>query len=228
MHCPQPVWRAISVFLKFPPSTAGAELSEYVLLEQDLRSEACGHARISKRVTTKRQARCLSLSYQVCNIHQLGNLAAVNRVPSVLQLFLSFCVLSSFTAVYQITRKSAEFFPQQTSEAGQVIQSRHKNAQPMADNAMHMSMQMTFEASTSVTLWLKQWHNHSWTSYVFSCAGLVALCLIHEALSTYRRQFHEDFVGGPKGSQYERFSPQTPRSDSLNETAAAAVDSPKQ
>ena len=173
-------------------------------------------------------AKHLSSSCQACDVHRLGNLAAVNRIPSVLQLFLSFCVLSSFTAVYQITRKSAQFFPQQTSEASQARQHQRKYAQPMEDSAMHMSMQMTFEASTSVTLWLKQWHTHSWTTYMFSCAGLVALCLIHEALSTYRRQFHEDFVGGQKGSQYERFSPQTPRSDSLNETASAATGTPKQ
>ena len=71
-------------------------------------------------------------------------------------------------------------------------------------------MQMTFEASTAVTLWLKQWHTHSRGTYFVSCVGLVALCLLHEALSAFRTRFHEDFVGNQKGSQYETFAPQTP------------------
>ena len=62
---------------------------------------------------------------------------------------------------------------------------------------MHMSMQMSFEASTAVTLWLKQWHTHSWGSYLLSCAGLLALCLLHEVLNAYRNNFHQQYVSSP-------------------------------
>lgn len=49
----------------------------------------------------------------------------------------------------------------------------------------HMSMQMTFEASTSATLWFSSWHFMGW-SYWGSCVGLFLFCLLHEFLTTYR------------------------------------------
>ena len=72
------------------------------------------------------------------------------------------------------------------------------------DNAMHMSMQMSFEASTAVTLWFKQWHTHSLGTYLLSCAGLVALCLLHEILHAYRNAFHEQYVTPKAQSEYDR------------------------
>ena len=127
-----------------------------------------------------------------------------------MQLFLLFCVISSCTLVLQITRHSTELYSESNREQPSSPNKHHEHFTPMADTAMHMSMQMTFEASTAVTLWLKQWHTHSWGSYFVSCIGLVTLCLLHEALSAFRNQFHEDFVGSQKSSQYETFAPQTP------------------
>ena len=49
----------------------------------------------------------------------------------------------------------------------------------------HMSMQMTFEASTSATLWFSSWHFMGW-SYWASLVGLFLFCLLHELLTTYR------------------------------------------
>lgn len=69
---------------------------------------------------------------------------------------------------------------------------------------MHMSMQMSFEASTAVTLWLKQWHTQGWGSYMLSCGGLVALCLIHEILHAYRSSFHQQYVSNSQDLQYDR------------------------
>ena len=72
------------------------------------------------------------------------------------------------------------------------------------DNAMHMSMQMSFEASTAVTLWFKQWHTHTLGTYLLSCGGLIVLCLFHEILHAYRNSFHEQYVNGPGEAQYDR------------------------
>lgn len=68
---------------------------------------------------------------------------------------------------------------------------------------MHMSMQMSFEASTAVTLWLKQWHTHSWGSYLLTCLALVGLCLLHELLNAYRTTFHQQYVSAP-AAEYDR------------------------
>ena len=123
---------------------------------------------------------------------------------------LLVCVVSTCTVVWQILRHSGDLFPDRSRGPTSTDSAAHNRNTAMADNAMHMSMQMTFEASTAVTLWLKQWHTHSRGTYFVSCVGLVALCLLHEALSAFRNQFHEDFVGKQKGSQYETFAPQTP------------------
>lgn len=138
------------------------------------------------------------------------NLAGPARVRSVLQLFLLFCVVSTCTVVYSITYQPGESVTTSSHEHTYPVKEHHAYTKPMADNAMHMSMQMSFEASTAVTLWLKQWHTHGWGSYFVSCVGLIALCLLHEALSAFRTQFHEDFVGNSKNAQYDTFAPQTP------------------
>lgn len=69
---------------------------------------------------------------------------------------------------------------------------------------MHMSMQMSFEASTAVTLWFKQWHTHTLGTYLLSCGGLIVLCLLHEILHAYRNSFHEQYVSRPGEAQYDR------------------------
>ena len=68
---------------------------------------------------------------------------------------------------------------------------------------MRMTMQMSFEASKTVTLWLKQWHTNSWSSYLLSCFALVGLCLLHEVLNAYRTSFHQQYVSSP-AAEYDR------------------------
>lgn len=88
-----------------------------------------------------------------------------------------------------------------------------------SDNAMHMSMQMSFEASTAVTLWFQQWHTHSLGTYLLSCGGLIALCLFHEILNAYRNYFHEQYVNGSGQAQYDRLqTPVAPEVESSSNT----------
>ena len=55
---------------------------------------------------------------------------------------------------------------------------------------MHMmTMQMTFELSDNVTLWLSSWHIRGPWLYAASCIGLFLLCILQEALTSYRAQF---------------------------------------
>lgn len=97
---------------------------------------------------------------------------------------------------------------------------------------MHMSMQMSFEASTAVTLWLKQWHTHSWGTYLLSCAGLLALCIFHEVLNAYRNNFHQQFVSNAQGTEYDRLQAPAELTEddasskrSLSPTSARAIHS---
>lgn len=52
-----------------------------------------------------------------------------------------------------------------------------------------MMMQMTFELSDNVTLWLSSWHIRGPWLYAASCLGLFLLCILQEALTSYRAQF---------------------------------------
>jgi hypothetical protein len=71
--------------------------------------------------------------------------------------------------------------------------------------AMH-SMQMSFEASTKVTLWFKQWHTHNWGTYIASCLGLCVLCLLNEALTSFRSSYHQQNISQSSSTKYERLS----------------------
>ncbi len=87
-----------------------------------------------------------------------------------------------------------------------------------------MSMQMSFEASTAVTLWLKQWHTHSWVTYLLSCGGLLALCLFHEVLNAYRNNFHQQYVSSAQDSQYDRLqAPAEAAEDGVNNKRYATL-----
>lgn len=137
------------------------------------------------------------------------------------------CVVYIFTVF--VFSSSAEVLPAKHRPA--TAKSDH-SALMDQDNAMHMSMQMSFEASTAVTLWFKQWHTHSLGTYLLSCAGLVALCLFHEILHAYRNAFHEQYVTPQAQSEYDRFqAPAETAEDgssskgSMNPTVARAVHS---
>lgn len=69
-------------------------------------------------------------------------------------------------------------------------------------------VQMTFEASKSVTLWFKQWHTHTWGGYAATCLVLVVICLIHEALTCYRARFHKLYLAEP---EYQPLEPGSAR-----------------
>lgn len=54
--------------------------------------------------------------------------------------------------------------------------------------------QMTFYASANVTLWFKKWHTTSAGPYIATLIGLFVLCLLQEALTTYRNAYHARHV----------------------------------
>lgn len=53
-------------------------------------------------------------------------------------------------------------------------------------NSMMMMMQMYFEATTSVTLWFKEWKTDTSGKYAGSIIGLLLLCLLQEGISRGR------------------------------------------
>ena len=112
------------------------------------------------------------------------------------------------------SNRGAELLPAEPKLANTVT--KHSTAMDQ-DNAMHMSMQMSFEASTAVTLWFKQWHTHSLGTYLLSCVGLIALCLFHEILHAYRNAFHEQYVSSKADSEYGRLQApaETTENDSI-------------
>lgn len=133
-----------------------------------------------------------------------GNLAVLPRRSSLVQLFLLVCVVYAVTVF--VFSSYAPLLPAQNIRPA-TSGSTHTPSMEQ-ENAMHMSMQMSFEASTAVTLWFKQWHTHTLGTYLLSCGGLVALCLFHEILHAYRNSFHEQYVSSPREAQYDRL--QTP------------------
>lgn len=107
-----------------------------------------------------------------------------------------------YTFTVFVFGNSAQLLPAQHTRPAS--ESPNMKASMDSDNGMHMSMQMSFEASTAVTLWFKQWHTHTLGTYLLSCGGLIVLCLFHEILHAYRNSFHEQFVNGPGEAQYDR------------------------
>lgn len=79
---------------------------------------------------------------------------------------------------------------------------------PVTLTQPHPVVQMTFEASKSVTLWFKQWHTHTWGGYAATCLVLVVICLIHEALTCYRARFHKLYLAEP---EYQPLEPGSAR-----------------
>ena len=122
-----------------------------------------------------------------------------SRKQSLVQLFLFICAIYSCAVLFGFNSTKA---PSAQVAAGQPA-ARSKVKAMSEGNAMHMSMQMAFEASTAVTLWLKQWHTHSWGSYLLTCLALVGLCLLHELLNAYRTTFHQQYVSAP-AAEYDR------------------------
>lgn len=55
-------------------------------------------------------------------------------------------------------------------------------------------MQMWFYTSTSVTLWFKKWTMTETWPYIGTLIGLFALCLVQEALTTFRNSCHSQHV----------------------------------
>ena len=128
-----------------------------------------------------------------------GILAVVPRRRSLVQVFLVVCVV--YTFIVFVFGSSAQLLPAQHVRPASATP--NQTASMDADNAMHMSMQMSFEASTAVTLWFKEWHTHTLGAYLLSCGGLIVLCLLHEILHAYRNSFHEQYVS-PGEAQYDR------------------------
>ncbi|KAK9832396.1 hypothetical protein WJX74_008840 [Apatococcus lobatus] len=84
-------------------------------------------------------------------------------------------------------------------------------------------MQMTFEATTSATLWFSSWHFMGW-SYWGSCVGLFLFCLLHEFLTTYRSKVKQAIssqtskqtgAANQQGSNTEQLLPRSQASSSL-------------
>ena len=124
------------------------------------------------------------------------------RPQSLVRIFLVICAVYTLTVFLGLFTTSSERLPAQSTRT--TTASKHDTPAMSQDNAMHMSMQMSFEASTAVTLWLRQWHTQGWGSYMLSCGGLVALCLIHEILHAYRSSFHQQYVSNSQDLQYDR------------------------
>ena len=79
--------------------------------------------------------------------------------------------------------------PMASTSGGALLPPGPLNAMAMAPGTppMHMMMmQMTFELSDKVTLWLSAWHIHGPWLYTASCLGLFLLCILQEALTSYR------------------------------------------
>lgn len=60
---------------------------------------------------------------------------------------------------------------------------------PAAPPMHMMMMQMTFELTNHVTLWFSAWHIRGPWLYAASCVGLFLLCILQEALTSYRAHF---------------------------------------
>ena len=133
-----------------------------------------------------------------------SNLAVLPRRGSLIQVFLVVCVVYAFTVF--VFSSSTQLLPAQSVRPATSGSTRVASMAP--ENAMHMSMQMSFEASTAVTLWFKQWRTHTVATYMLSCGGLIVLCLLHEILHAYRNSFHEQYINSPAEAQYDRL--QTP------------------
>ena len=65
---------------------------------------------------------------------------------------------------------------------------------PFFKTVSSCASQMWFYTSTRATLWLKRWHTTETWPYIGTLIGLFALCLVQEALTTFRNAYHARHV----------------------------------